>query len=96
MTNITLLVLAILMANAPLFSPKLFFIIPIKPQPKNAGWCLFEIIVLYFIFGFIVRFAEQEIMGQVSHQKWEFYAITACLFIVFSFPGAIYRFLWQN
>lgn len=96
MTNTLLLLLALLLANTPWFSPRLFFVIPVKQQPKNVGWCLFELIVLYFVMGFIARYAEVMTMGQVSPQKWEFYATTACLFLVFSFPGFVYRFLWSK
>jgi Na+(H+)/acetate symporter ActP len=96
MTNTLLLLLALLLANTPWFSPRLFFVIPVKHQPKNVGWCLFELIVLYFVMGFIARYAEAMTMGQVSPQKWEFYATTACLFLVFSFPGFVYRFLWSK
>jgi Na+(H+)/acetate symporter ActP len=96
MTNTLLLLLALLLANTPWFSPRLFFVIPVKQQPKNVGWCLFELIVLYFVMGFIARYAEAMTMGQVSPQNWEFYATTACLFLVFSFPGFVYRFLWSK
>jgi hypothetical protein len=55
-----------------------------------------ELITLYFILGFIIRYAEHAKMGQVATQKWEFYAITACLFLVLAFPGFIYRFFWKK
>jgi hypothetical protein len=88
--------LAFLFANFPWFSNRLFFLLPVKNQPKNVALCLFELMTLYFVFGFIVRYAEQSKMGQVTHQKWEFYAITACFFLVLAFPGFIYRFFWKK
>jgi hypothetical protein len=96
MTNIILVLLALVLANSPWFSERLFFAIPVKTQAKNVAWCLFELIVWYFIMGLIIRYAEQAKMGQVSPQKWDFYAITACLFIVLAFPGFIYRFFWKK
>ena len=96
MTYLILLLLALVIANSPWFSPRLFLIIPVKQQPKHAGWCLLELVVLYFVMGAIARYAESVTMGQVAPQKWEFYATTACVFLVFSFPGFIYRFLWQR
>ena len=96
MTYLILLLLALVLANSPWFSPRLFFIIPVKQQLKHAGWCLLELVVLYFVMGLIARYAESVTMGQVAPQKWEFYATTACVFLVFSFPGFIYRFLWQR
>ena len=96
MTNQIILLLALAFANSPWFSERLFFVIPVKTQPKNVGWCLLELIVLYFILGFIIRYAEFSKMGQVSSQKWEFYAITACLYLVLAFPGFVYRFFWKK
>ncbi len=96
MTHLILLMLGLVLANSPWFSPRLFFIIPIKKQPKHIGWCLIELSTLYFLLGGIARYAEVMTMGQVAPQKWEFYATTVCLFLVFSFPGFVYRFLWQD
>ena len=99
-TTWILLGLMLLAANLPWFSNKLFYVISVNkkvnsPAAKNIGWCLFELIVLYFIVGSLALYAEKATFGQVSHQDWEFYAITFCLFIVFSFPGFVYRILWK-
>jgi uncharacterized membrane protein len=96
MTNLALLLLALVFANSPWFSGRLFFLIPVKQQPKNVAWCLFELVVLYFVLGVIARYAEHVTIGQIAPQKWEFYAITACLFLVLAFPGFVYRFLWHK
>ncbi|HSH98463.1 MAG: DUF2818 family protein [Methylophilaceae bacterium] len=95
MTNLVLLLLALLFANAPWFSERLFYVVPVKSQPKNIFWSLLEIIVLYFVFGAIAMYAEKMTMGQISPQKWEFYTITFCLFLVFAFPGFVYRYFWK-
>jgi hypothetical protein len=34
-------------------------------------------------------------MGQLAPQDWEFYAVTRCLFLVFAFPGFVYKVLWK-
>ena len=34
--------------------------------------------------------------GPVYRQRWEFYAVTVCLFLVFAYPGFIYRYLWRR
>lgn len=94
-SNFLLLLLAILGANLPWFSAKLFYIVPLKSARKNLAWCLLELVVLYFVIGAISMFTERSILGQTSHQDWEFYAITACLFLVFAFPGFVYKTLWR-
>lgn len=87
--------LIFLAANLPWFSNKLFYIVPVKHAPKNLGWCMFELIALYFFAGAVALYAEFATFGQVAHQDWEFYAITACMFIVFAFPGFVYKALWK-
>ena len=96
MTNLVLLLLALLAANLPWFSERLFYVIPLKTQPKSVAWCLLELIVLYFVMGAIAFYAERATMGQAVPQKWEFYAVTACLFLVFAFPGFVYRYFWRR
>ncbi len=90
-----LLLLALLAANLPWFSERLFYVIPLAKKTKAIGWCLLELIVLYFVMGAIGIYAERATMGQVAPQNWEFYAVTACLFIVFAFPGFVYRQFWK-
>ena len=45
---------------------------------------------------YVFLFIEKQIIGNKHNQDWEFYAITFCLFIVFSFPGFIYRVIWKK
>ena len=56
---------------------------------------LLELIVFYFIFGIFLLFIEGQTLGNTHDQDWEFYAVTFCLFIVFSFPGFIYKVIWK-
>ncbi|PKO24983.1 MAG: DUF2818 domain-containing protein [Betaproteobacteria bacterium HGW-Betaproteobacteria-8] len=96
MTNFVLLLLAFLVANLPWFSNRLFFLVPLKRRPKSIGWCLLELVVLYFVMGAVAFYTERTTLGQVANQNWEFYAVTASLFIVFAFPGFVYRYFWQR
>lgn len=92
--QLTLLLLAFIIANLPWFSEKLFYLLPLKAGRKSLAWCLFELIVLYTLVGALTVYAEYAIYGQVSKQGWEFYTVTFSLFLVFAFPGFIYRTLW--
>jgi Na+(H+)/acetate symporter ActP len=96
MTTLVLLLLALLVANLPWLSNRLFFVIPLKQQPKSLAWCLFELVVLYFVMGAIAFYTERAVMGQAAPQNWEFYAVTGSLFLVFAFPGFVYRYFWQR
>lgn len=95
MTNLVLLLLAIVAANLPWFSERLFYVMPLK-NGKSMGWCLLELIVLYFVVGAIAFYAERATVGQSAPQGWEFYTVTACLFLVFAFPGFVYRYFWKK
>lgn len=94
LTHAILVLLALLAANLPWFSERLFFMMPVKK--KHAGWQLLELVVLYFVMGGIAFLSERLTMGQIAPQHWEFYATTACLFLVFAFPGFVWRYLWRR
>jgi len=94
LTHAILVLLALLAANLPWFSERLFFLIQVKQ--KHAGWQLLELVVLYFVMGGIAFLSERMTMGHSGPQHWEFYATTACLFLVFAFPGFVWRYLWRR
>ncbi|MDO9050770.1 MAG: DUF2818 family protein [Methylotenera sp.] len=101
MTNWALLGLIFFAANLPWFSNKLFYLIPLNSshqlaKSKHLGWCLLELLALYFAAGAVAWYAERATFGQVSPQGWEFYAVTGCLFLVFAFPGFVYKVLWKR
>ena len=96
MTQITILLLALIAANLPWFSPKLFYLLTLKTNAKNLAWCLLELIVYYFLIGAIAIYAEKSSLGQIAPQGWEFYAVTFSLFLVFAFPGFVYKIMWKK
>ena len=92
-------------ANLPFLTERLFGLVPLKTRavpgnPPDGGSArtkslllrLSELIVLYFVVGFLARMLESRI-GGVFAQGWEFYAITGCLFLVLAFPGFVFRYL---
>lgn len=89
-----LLIVVLVAANLPFLAERLLFVIPLR-RGKHFGWHLLEIILLYFVVGGVGFLLEAQ-MGPRHVQGWEFYAITACLFLVLSFPGFTYRYLWRQ
>lgn len=89
-----LLAIALIAANLPFVTERLFFI-KLLDSGKHVGWQLLELAVFYFIVGVVAWLLERK-TGSVQHQNWEFYAITASLFLVFAFPGFVYRYLWRR
>jgi hypothetical protein len=88
---------ALAFANLPFLNENVFGFIPVKPalNGKHAKYFvvrLLELIVLYFIVGALAHALESRI-GTAFPQTWEFYAITACLFVVLAFPGFVSRYL---
>lgn len=91
---LVLILLALVAANLPWFSDRLFYLIPVRN--KHLGWRLLELFVLYFVVGGIAYLVERSSMGQVAPQGWQFYATTGSLFIVFAFPGFVWRYMWRK
>ncbi len=92
---LALLVVALVTANVPFFSNRVMLLIPVKSEHKALGWHALEMLVWYFIVGLLGRLLEQK-TGIAHHQNWEFYAVTASMFIVLAFPGFVYRYLWRR
>ncbi len=95
-----LLVTAIVLANIPfILSNRLFLFI--KVPHKSIVVNLIEWFSYFILTGLFAYLLESKSMGHVSPQTWEFYTITLFMFIIFAFPGFIYRynlkkFLKQN
>lgn len=86
------ILLAALAANLPFMNERLFAMMPLARTRKPVWLRLFELLVLYFVVGAIAYLLESRI-GNAFSQNWEFYAVTACLFLVLAFPGFIFRYL---
>jgi hypothetical protein len=87
-------ILALVAANLPFVSQRLMGVVALA-TPKNLAIRLAELVACYFLAGAIGLLLEQR-AGQIAPQNWEFYAITAALFVTFSFPGFIYRYLLKH
>ncbi len=85
------IVLALLAANLPFFSQRLFGLLALS-APKSLAVRLGELVVMYFVAGGVGLLLEHR-AGQVAPQGWEFYAITASLFLTLAFPGFVWRYL---
>jgi hypothetical protein len=86
-----LLVTAIVLSNIPfILSNKLFIFIKV---PEKSIWINLAEWFLYFIVtGMFAYLLENKSMGHVAPQEWEFYAIGIFMFMIFAFPGFIYRY----
>ncbi|MBC3830791.1 DUF2818 family protein [Undibacterium amnicola] len=88
------IIVALLAASLPFFTERVFGVL--RLNSKKTVWLrLLELIVLYFVVGSLGFLLESN-AGNRFDQRWEFFAITACLFIVFAFPGFVYRYLRKN
>lgn len=88
------IVLSVIGANLPFFSQRLFALWSLKGDKKLAVR-LAELLVFYFVIGAVALLLEQR-AGQISVQGWEFYAITAALFLTLAFPGFVWRYLYKR
>jgi hypothetical protein len=88
---------ALAFANLPFLNESVLGFIPVKPALNKAHAKYFvvrlvELVILYFVVGLLAHGLESRI-GTAFPQTWEFYAITACLFLVLAFPGFVLRYL---
>lgn len=90
-----LLVLAAITANLPFVTQRLMGVVRLPGGQKNLAWRLLELVLWYFIVG-AIGMAFEKSMGQNQPQGWEFYAITAALFLTLAFPGFVYRYLLRR
>jgi hypothetical protein len=88
------IIVALLGANIPFLTQRFLMLFHLK-APKTLGIRLMELVVYYFIAGGLGMLLENR-AGQIAPQGWEFYAITATLFITLGFPGFIYRYLLKH
>ena len=95
-TRRRLLAAALAAANAPFLSRRILLLA--KPAgfdgggDKHGGWRVLEMLLLYLATLGLARMLESHV-GEIYRQNWEFYAITASLFVVFAYPGFVYRYL---
>lgn len=92
---LVLILMALAAANLPFVTERRLFILPAGTAGKGLIWRLLELVLLYFAVGGLAWLVEKN-LGPVQSQHWEFYATTACLFLVFAYPGFAYRYLWRH
>lgn len=90
-----ILLIALVSANLPFFTERLFLFIHLKTPAKPLAWRLVEWLLMYFVVGFAAYLLESK-LGAPHAQRWEFYAATFALFLVFAYPGFVYRYLWRR
>ena len=102
------ILVALAAANLPFASERVFGFVPLPAGKGGKGGKggteagqartqpfalrLLELLVLYFLVG-ALAYALESGIGNVFAQRWEFYAISGCLFLVLAFPGFVFRYL---
>jgi hypothetical protein len=85
------LLMAVLSANAPFLNNRLFLVGPLR-EPKSLVLRLIELAAYAVLVALIGRALEGQ-LGQVSSQRWEFYAVGVLTFLTLAFPGFVWRYL---
>jgi hypothetical protein len=89
------IVVAFVAANLPFVLDRLVLgVFPWKTS-KPLAIRAAELVVFYVLAGGLGLLLEKR-AGQISPQGWEFYAITAALFLTFAFPGFVWRYLLKR
>ncbi len=85
---------AVVAANLPFLTQRLFVALPLA-QGKGLAWRLLELLVYYLLVGALGLLLERNV-GRIAPQGWEFYAVTAALFVTLAFPGFVWRYLLKH
>lgn len=86
-----LLLIAVAAANAPFLSER-FLLVLSRAQGKGLGLRFLELLIWYGVVLGVALLLETR-FGPRYPQGWEFYGITACLFVVLAYPGFVWRYL---
>lgn len=89
------ILLALVCANLPFVNQRLFAAVGLKWAHKPLWLRVVELIVWYAVAG-MVGFAVEASLGNAFPQGWQFYAITACMMLVFAFPGFTWQYLVKH
>ena len=89
-----LILAAVVAANLPFATQRLFCAVSIRPG-KTVALRLLELVVYYFLVGALGLLLERN-AGRIAPQGWEFYAVTGALFLTLAFPGFVYRYLLKH
>jgi len=91
---LVLVAIGAFLANLPFISERILGVFARGPKPLIVRFA--EVIVGYMFLGAIAFTLESHLHGASYSQGWEFYVVTAALFVVFAFPGFVYRYLWRK
>ena len=89
------IVLALICANLPFVNQRVLALVPPR-GPRKPFWLRgAELIAMYVVVG-LIGFGIESSQGNAFAQGWQFYAITACLMLVFAFPGFTWQYLVRH
>lgn len=89
------IILAAFAANLPFLNERFLSVFTLNKLNKPIRVRLLELAIFYIVVR-IIAFQLEAHIGNVFPQRWEFYAITFCLFIVLAFPGFVFRYLYKS
>jgi hypothetical protein len=90
---VLLVSIALILANLPFVARKIFFVLA-HPK-KTIWWCCLELLVYYGVF-IGIGLAIEANVSRMQEKVWQFYAITALMFLVLAYPGFVWRFLRRS
>ena len=89
------IVLALICANLPFVNQRVLALVPAR-WPSKPFWLRgAELVAMYVVVG-LIGFGIESSQGNAFPQGWQFYAITACLMLVFAFPGFTWQYLVRH
>ncbi|MBE9608494.1 DUF2818 family protein [Chitinilyticum piscinae] len=87
--------LAAVAANLPFMTDRIAGFYSSANGRKPFYCRLLEWLLLYVVLGGIAYWLEGR-TSPVHPQQWPFYVTTLCLFLVFAWPGFVWRYFWRK
>lgn len=88
-----LLIPTLVLANFPFLTKRLFGVIRL---PRKTFFFEGLELLIYFILLGILAYGLERQTGQVHTQNWQFFVTVFSLFLVFAFPGFVFRYFWKT
>jgi hypothetical protein len=85
---------ALALANAPFLGERVLLFFR-KTSKKTVFVRLLELAFFYCALVLVLFAEEARVSGGTYKQDWEFFIVTASVFLVASYPGFVYRYFWK-
>ncbi len=90
------LIIAFVLANLPWLHNRFFLVFDPKGGVKAFWMSGVEWMVYFVLAGALIAGLEKKVTGSIHSQEWEFYVVVIFMYMIFTFPAFVYRFILKK